>query len=171
MTQLLPQVLVLCYGNPGRLDDGLGAAFAEALERSDLAGITVEVDYQLTVEDATLIAEHPVVIFVDAALRGAEPFFCRRVKPVPAAGFSTHSVEPESLLDLAQKMFGARSKAFTLGIRGYEFDDFGESISPRAEENLKAAVRFLLPLLRRGNAIEITAALDAMHVQGSHNGV
>lgn len=171
MRQVSQQVLLLCYGNPGRLDDGLGAAFAEALEGSALPGVTVEADYQLTVEDATSIAEHPVVIFVDAAVRGNEPFFCRSVEPKPTISFSSHSVEPENLLALAQKMFGAQSQAYALGIRGYQFDDFGESLSPKAQENLAAAIQFLVPVLRRSNAIEITAALDALNVQGDDNGV
>lgn len=171
MSQVSPQVLLLCYGNPGRLDDGLGAAFAEAFEKSALPGVTVEADYQLTVEDVTSIAEHPVVIFVDASVRGSEPFFCRPVDPKPTISFSSHSVEPENLLALAQKMFGAHSKAYALGIRGYQFDDFGESLSPKAEENLAAAVRFLVPLLQRDSALEIAAALDALDDQGADNGV
>ena len=43
------RVLLLCYGNPGRLDDGLGPAFGEVLERESLPGVTVDLDYQLTV--------------------------------------------------------------------------------------------------------------------------
>ena len=171
MRQVSPQVLLLCYGNPGRLDDGLGAAFAEALEESALSGVTVEADYQLNVEDATSIAEHPVVIFVDAAVRGSEPFFCRPVEPKPSISFSSHSVEPENLLALAQKMFGARSQAYALGIRGYQFDDFGESLSQKAQTNLAAAIRFLVPVLQRNNAFEITSALDALNVRGDDNGV
>jgi hypothetical protein len=68
-------------------------------------------------------------------------------------------------------MFGAHAKAYALGIRGYQFDDFGESLSPKAEENLAAAVRFLAPVLQRDSATEITAALDALDDQGADNGV
>ena len=171
MSQVSPQVLLLCYGNPGRLDDGLGAAFAKAFEESALPGVTVEADYQLTVEDAPSIAEHSVVIFVDAAVQGGEPFFCRPVNPKPTISFSSHSVDPENLLALAQKMFGAHAKAYAVGIRGYQFDDFGESLSPKAEENLAAAVRFLAPVLQRDSAIEIAAALDALDGQGADIGV
>jgi DNA-binding response OmpR family regulator len=45
------RVLVIGYGNPGRLDDGLGPALAETLQRLDLPGVTVDADYQLTAED------------------------------------------------------------------------------------------------------------------------
>jgi hypothetical protein len=61
-------ILVIGYGNPGRHDDGLGPAFAELVEKLDLDHVTVEAGYQLTVEDAAIISEHDVVVFVDAAM-------------------------------------------------------------------------------------------------------
>ena len=33
------KALVIGYGNPGRLDDGLGPALAEAVEKLDLPGL------------------------------------------------------------------------------------------------------------------------------------
>ena len=46
------RVLVIGYGNPGRQDDGLGAAVIERLEALGLEGVTVDADYQLNIEDA-----------------------------------------------------------------------------------------------------------------------
>ncbi len=140
-------VLVLCYGNPSRLDDAIGAVFARALEQSVPDGVTVETDYQLSVEHALKIADHEIVIFVDAAVSGPEPFAFRRVHPKFGASFTTHSIEPESLMGLARELFDAKAQGYTLGIRGYEFDDFGESLSPSARANLDAAVGFVLELL------------------------
>ena len=152
------RVLLLCYGNPGRCDDGLGAAFAAALEKEAPDGATVEVDYQLTVEDAAAVAEHEVVVFVDAAVRGAEPFFFRRIAPGPAFTFSSHSAAPEQVLGLAEEFFGARTEAYALGIRGYEFDEFGEQLSSGARQNLVAALEFMTAVLNRGDFGEAAGA-------------
>ena len=150
-------VLMLCYGNQGRLDDGLGAAFAAKMRERAPVGVTLELDYLLTVEHASDIAEHQVVIFVDAAVTGPEPFSFRSVTPVKVESFSTHLIEPGSVLELAYELFGAKTPGYSLGIRGYEFDNFGEKLSPQAERNLNAAVEFTLELLNSG---EFEAAVD-----------
>lgn len=144
-------VLILCYGNPGRLDDGLGAAFAAKIKDHVPDGVTVEVDYLLAVEHASDIAENSVVIFVDAAVDGREPFSFRRVEPKTIQSFSTHITEPGNVLELASELFEARTRGYCLGIRGYEFDAFGETLSTRAESNLAAALDFTIQLLRTGS--------------------
>ena len=63
---------------------------------------------------------------------GTEPFPFQPVGPAGAAGFSTHSVEPDAVLALARELFGAGAAGYVLGIRGYDFDEFGESLSDRA---------------------------------------
>jgi len=145
------RVLVIGYGNPGRLDDGLGPAFARELEQAGLPGVTVEADYQLAVEDAHALADHDVVVFVDASLEAAEPFSFRRIEPKPGAHFSSHIVEPEGVLALAHELFGATTAAYVLGIRGYVFDQFGETISEQAQANLAAALAFLRRVIVDGS--------------------
>ncbi|MBN1558065.1 MAG: hydrogenase maturation protease [Lentisphaerae bacterium] len=137
------RTLVIGFGNPGRLDDGLGPAAAAALEADPPAGVTVESDYQLTVEDAHAVAGHDVTVFVDADAAGPEPFGWSRVAPRTATGFSSHGVEPADVVGLARDLFGSRAGAYLLGIRGYRFDGFGETLSPPARRNLDAAVAFL----------------------------
>jgi hydrogenase maturation protease len=148
--------LVIGYGNPGRLDDGLGPALAESLETTDRPGLTVEADYQLTVEDAAAAAAHDVVIFVDASLSGPEPFFVERVEGRSNPGFTSHGVDPATVIGLARDLFGAEPRGYVVGIRGYEFDEFGESLSEQARANLEAAKEFLTDVLSRQEA----AALD-----------
>jgi len=150
-------VLVIGYGNPGRLDDGLGPALAAELERLQLPGVDVEANYQLTVEDAAAIAAHEVVVFADAAAAGDEPFTFRPVQPRADLGFSTHGVEAPAVLGLAHDLFSASTRGYILGIRGYEFDEFGERLSPPARANLAAAIEFLLPVLRRRTFEEVAA--------------
>lgn len=147
-----PRVLVYGYGNPGRLDDGLGPALARDLSARDLGcGVTLETGYQLQVEDAALVAEHGVVLFADADVACAEPFELRRLEPRRAAEFSTHAVAPEAVLALAREHFDCETVAFVLGIRGYQFDEFGEGLSPGARRNLAAASDYVARALLDGS--------------------
>jgi hydrogenase maturation protease len=141
-------VLLIGYGNPGRRDDGLGPRLAAALEGRALPGVTVESDYQLTVEDADTAARHEVVVFADAAVAGTEPFYFRRIQAGGAPGFSSHSVAPPEVLALAEALFKKTPEAYALGIRGYEFDQFGEGLSERAAANLAAASAFAEGVIR-----------------------
>jgi hydrogenase maturation protease len=148
MSDSAGRALVIGYGNPGRQDDGLGPALAEALAARGIPGLRVESDYQLTIEDAADVAGCDVVVFADAALSGPEPFSFRPVEPRRAVGFSSHSVTPEAVLALARDLFGAAARGYVLAVRGYRFDEFGELLSRRAEGNLAAALRFLEARLR-----------------------
>ena len=153
MTAATNKVLVLGYGNPGRLDDGLGPAFVERLEAMALPGVMLDADYQLTVEDAVELANCDVVVFVDADVKGAEPFYCRAVESGDdTISFSTHHVTPEAVVGLATEMFGAAPEAYVIGIRGYAFDEFGQRLSAKAQANLDAAVKFFESALARGFA-------------------
>lgn len=147
MTQPQTKVLVFGYGNPGRLDDGLGPAVVAALEPLGLEGVDFDADYQLLVEDAAALAEHDVVLFVDADTSGPEPFYIRRLEPDRVMGFSTHSVKPGALLALAQELFQAKTEAFVVGVRGYEFNEYEERLSEPAQANLAAVVEYLTTAL------------------------
>lgn len=137
------KVLLIGYGNPGRLDDGLGPALAGVVGRWGLERVTVERCYQLAVEHAEQVARHQVVIFADADVACPDPFRFESLEPRMDAAFTTHSMAPASVLGLARHVFGATTDGFLLGIRGYDFDAFGECLSPRARANLDAAAQFL----------------------------
>jgi hydrogenase maturation protease len=145
------KVLVIGYGNPGRLDDGLGPALAEAISHKSFKDVTVDANYQLTVEDAAEIAEHDVVIFADASVNSKEPFELKPVTPKAVNTFSTHSIEPEIVLGFAYDLFKAKTKGYALAIRGYEFNEFGEKLSSKAQDNLISTVEFLSELLTTKN--------------------
>lgn len=142
------RILVIGFGNPGRCDDGLGPALAAWLEGRSLPGVTVDSDYQLTVEDADSVARHDVVVFADASVGGSEPFYFRRTQPHGTLGFSSHSVEPGEVLALAATLFDGTPEAYVLGIRGYAFNEFGEGLSGKASANLAAAAAFIDCVLR-----------------------
>ena len=151
-------VLLIGFGNPGRLDDGLGPALAREIEKLDLPGVTVDADYQLTVENSAEAAKHGAVIFADADTAGPEPFWLKQIEPSGnGVTFSTHSIDPRAVLALARDLFGAEPEGFLLGIRGYEFNEFGERLSEKARENLVAAIEFLTEALRDGRIEEVRA--------------
>jgi len=143
-------VLLLGFGNPGRRDDGLGPALAEAVAALGLDGVDVDANYQLQVEDAADVAEHDVVLFADADVACEPPFRLRRVEPAEGARFTTHSVPPEAVMAIARREYGAATRGYLLGIRGYDFDGFGERLSGRAAAHLEAAVAFVAELLGTG---------------------
>ncbi len=152
----MSSVLIIGYGNPGRLDDGLGPALAEMVDAEQFDGVTVDANYQLNVEDAAQVAEHDVVVFADAAITGKGPFWIKRIPPGGhGAGFSTHSLDPHSVLGLAKELFGARPRAYLLGIRGYDFDEFGERLSEAARANLEEAFRYVEQAVRRRDFPEV----------------
>jgi hydrogenase maturation protease len=158
MNETRETVLLLGYGNPGRLDDGLGAALAAQVELLALPGVTAQADYQLCLEDAEAAARHDVVIFADAATSGAEPFSFQRVSAASNLGFSTHALQPEAVLGLAQQLFGARTVGYTLAIRGYAFNEYEESLTGQARANLAAAVAFIRRLSEHGSFRELAAS-------------
>jgi hydrogenase maturation protease len=155
MTQAA-ETLVLAWGNPGRLDDGLGPALALALSEKAPRRTDIETDYQLQVERAHQVAGYRRVVFVDADRTGGEPFRMQRLGPEGGAlSFTTHSVSPATVVALAHDLFDADPECWLVGIRGYEFDDFGEGLSPRARVNLEAAVDYLNSACASGRFAEI----------------
>jgi len=44
------------------------------------------------------------------------------------------------LIAMAEDLFGGTPEAWVLGIRGYDFDEFGEGLSGAARVNLDAAI-------------------------------
>ncbi|MBL7017019.1 MAG: hypothetical protein ISR84_05620, partial [Kiritimatiellales bacterium] len=109
-----------------------------------LENFTVESNYQLNVEDAAQIAEVDVVVFADASTDAEPPFTFEPV--IPEEGgltFSSHSVSAPQLMGMVKDLFHAEPKAYMLAIRGYDFNEFGEKLSKKAQTNLDEAVRFL----------------------------
>lgn len=151
--------LILGWGNPSRRDDGLGPALAERLAALDLPGVTVETDLQLHVEDVADLARHERVVFADAAREGEAPFWVRRGRAEgDGLSFTTHSVSPGALLTLSRRLFDAEPEAWILGVRGYDFDDFGEGLSAEAQSNLDEAVAFVESAVRGDGMREIRSS-------------
>ena len=91
------KILLIGYGNPGRVDDGLGPALADAVSKSHIPGATVDANYQLQVEDARAVADHDVIVLADADVRCDPPFSFELIQPSSEVSFSSHSISPASL--------------------------------------------------------------------------
>lgn len=158
----MAKILVYGYGNPGRQDDGLGAALVQKLEqwllnRPDLQ-IDTDCNYQLNIEDAAAIAGKDVVVFVDATLdENVTDFSMKPVNPSDArVEFTMHAVSPAFVLDLCKKIHGNCPQTWLLQIRGYTWD-FEERLSDEAQHNLEMALehlkQFLIAESRQSNVV------------------
>ena len=136
-------IQILAWGNVARQDDGLGPAVAAEAERWALPDVHISVDYQLHVENSHAISEADSVIFIDASKEGDDPFRWERVEPVEEISFSSHSIQPPSLLGLSKTCFGRAPEAWLLAVRGFRFEPFTEGLTPGAQRNLRAAIAFL----------------------------
>jgi hydrogenase maturation protease len=149
------RVLVIGFGNPGRRDDGLGPALADRLDALGLQGLTVDSDYQLAVEHAELAARHDIVVFADAAadVEGDAPFYLCPVHPSPAVSYTSHSLSPAAVLQLAGDCFGACPRGWALGIRALDLESFAEGLTAEAEANLNEAFDALVVALGSGQLV------------------
>lgn len=137
------KILLIGYGNPGRGDDGLGPALAHDIEALELAGVTVETDYQLTVDHAELIAKHDMVVFADAMIGLEQPYHFAEIAATQPQALGSHQVSPEAALTLAKLLFGHAPPGYILAIAGEDFGEVKEGLSPTAKTNLKQATAFL----------------------------
>jgi hydrogenase maturation protease len=129
-------ILVIGYGNPFRQDDGIG--YLAALRAGGLAV------HQLTPELAEPISRADLVIFVDAD-RDLWPGAVTETElsPAEAAAQFTHHVAPETLMALAQSLYGRSPKAKMIHAGG-EWYGLGDDLSPGGS----AALDKVLVMLR-----------------------
>lgn len=144
--------LIYGYGNPGREDDGLGAAFVHKMEQwlmdHPISGIGIDCNYQLNIEDAEKISAYDEVLFIDASQEDIENYHISRVDPSASRiEFSMHAVSVGFVLDLCRKMFKKTPDTYLLHIKGYGWD-FKEKLTEQAAVNLELAFNFVSAALK-----------------------
>ena len=134
----------------------MGPWIAQEMQRRHGERMTVQTDFQLGIECCVDMARHKVVLFLDAARVGPEPFKVRQLGaaasgslPMIDVGFTTHLSSPEVLLALCESSLAARPLAWLVGVRGYDFGG-GEGLSRKAQRNARAVIELLDVLLARG---------------------
>lgn len=149
----MSKALVLACGNSLRGDDGVAIEVVSYLQNhscdpdSCYPAAEFHCQQQWTPELAEPISQSEIVIFVDAAV-GAPPglIACRRLQPSPGSSpASTHLTSPESLLLLAEELYGkSPAGAYCVTITGDSFEleetlsDPVRSAIPRVRERIKA---------------------------------
>jgi hydrogenase maturation protease len=139
-------VLIVGYGNPGRQDDGLGPEIVQELEQLNLPGLTLEADYQLSIEHAADLEQSERVIFVDAAVQGPEPFEVKRLEAARNIEFTSHTLGPEAVLAICHDTYPRAPEALLVAVRGYSFE-FSEGLTDKARENKSKALEFITNLI------------------------
>lgn len=131
--------LILGIGNYGRQDDGLGWEFLDGFNESKFKNVSLEYRYQLQIEDAELIGDFDMVVFVDASKNELENGYAwETCTSSNTHSFSTHALVPETILYLAEELYHHKPKAFVLAIQGYQWE-LDNGLSKNAQENLKKA--------------------------------
>lgn len=141
-------LLVFAWGNPSRGDDALGPLFVERLldqcgvmpAGAPPSGVEVLTDFQLQVEHALDLAGRDRVLFVDASLGCEAPFEVTVLQPSRDAGFTTHAMSPEAVMQVFRQLHGVDPPPCTLlAIRGEHFE-LGAPPSAAALAHLAPAV-------------------------------
>ena len=148
----VPPVLVLACGNPSRGDDALGPLLVERLQerqkRGELDQVDLLTDFQLQIEHALDLRGRELVVFVDAAATGPEPFSFEPVQLERDPGYTTHVMAPGAVLRVFEQVVHGRvPEARLLAIRGYAFE-LGVPLTDAAAANLDAALACLLRSIR-----------------------
>jgi hydrogenase maturation protease len=147
---LRASVVVLATGNPSRGDDAIGPVLAGMLERENLPGVEVIVDYQLQVEHALDLEGRHLAVFVDAAIDCVGPVEVRPLEPDRDASHTTHALSPAAVLETYRRVTGrVPPRAVSLAVRGSRFG-LGEPLSVEAESSLEVAWPALLQLVSQG---------------------
>jgi hydrogenase maturation protease len=127
------RVLIVCYGNTLRSDDGVAWHVGEALMARAGPDVTVLLRHQLTPDLAADLSECELVVFVDARVVDAHNLAAGvEQRPVtPDSGpLDTHRLTPDALLGLTQELFDVRPAAYLITIPAWSFE-LGESLSAR----------------------------------------
>ncbi|MBT8301925.1 MAG: hydrogenase maturation protease [Maribacter sp.] len=136
------KILILGIGNCGRADDALGWTFIDEIKENLPANYDYEYKYQLQVEDAELISHYDVVYFVDAHKDQFDKGFTwGDGHPIATHSFTTHELDPGTVLYLSKSIYDKLPKSYILGISGLRFE-LKIGLSDKAKENLSQALEF-----------------------------
>lgn len=137
------QLLIIGIGNSGRSDDGIGWKLLDGLDHI-IPSVCIVYRYQLHVEDAELISHFNKVIFVDATKEKVNHgFFFRKCIPENKCSFSSHALDPETVLWLEKELYHNAPKAYVLGVSGVEWK-LSQGLSHTGNSNMLDARKFLI---------------------------
>jgi Ni,Fe-hydrogenase maturation factor len=98
---------------------------------------TLSIGINLQIEDALLITEYKKVIFVDASHKNYENGFSfYKCEPARTEAFTTHKLEPETVLWLANDLFNQSPEVYVMAISGTHWE-LNQGITDTAQRNFK----------------------------------
>jgi len=134
----MKNILFLGYGNPDRGDDGAAwhilkmllserGIFNPDLFDMEIVPLTSDTDlwfnFQLLPEIADLLVQYKKAVFLDAHKGDIKnDLNFQEVKPAYHNAPFTHHLPPESLLALAESIYGYYPHSWLISVRGYVFD-------------------------------------------------
>jgi hydrogenase maturation protease len=140
-------ILVFGWGNPSRGDDAVGPLFVERVEALRPPDVDCLTDFQLQVEHALDMQDRQRILFVDASVDAEAPFTVTRIGPAKDASFTTHTMTPQSVLQVFCDLTDEEPPAtWLLAIRGERFE-LGEPLSSDATARLEEAFAWFLDWL------------------------
>ena len=144
-------VLLIAIGNTLRRDDGAGHELAARLEPFlRAAGVSVEVEYlqQLVPETAEIVSKAVLAVFLDASRDGTEnqPRMIP-VQPDAKTEPASHSISPQQVLSIAERLFHHRPLAYLLTIPGRDFEH-GEEFSDVSQNGIADATEYWRDIVR-----------------------
>ena len=148
-------ILIYAYGNPGRQDDGLGNCMVDLLEpwlsENGIDNVELDSNFQLNIEDADIIKDKDIVVFIDASIEDIDQYHLGIVEPSEGRSeFTMHAASPAYILALCIKLYNKHPETYLLQIKGYEWE-FQEGLSAKAAENLESAIEFIKTKIEDGN--------------------
>jgi len=151
MKDQIDKVLIYGYGNPGRQDDGLGIMLVDHMEQwatnTDVRHVSFDSNYQLNIEDASLIKDFDIVVFVDASIEEIDAVRLTNVVPSQKTEFTMHAMAPEFILHLCQTLYNKYPVTYLLHIKGYQFNFLAEP-TKSARCNLDKGIELIKGLLK-----------------------
>ena len=142
------EILVVGYGNTLRGDDGVGPMLAETVAEQgwpDVRGIALP---QLAPELAESLAVARAAIFIDARLGIAPPGVnVTFLVPGEAESATTHACDPQSMLAIADILFGRAPPVWMVTVTGCDFG-LGETLSASCREYAREEMKLLEGLIQ-----------------------
>lgn len=140
-------ILLIGYGNPTRMDDGVGWYIAKMIRESISDRVDVMEADQLSVEMIEDIKDRQVVIFVDAHVSEKDDWTrISEVEPNSKLGLTAHIVSPSNLLSICQSIYNKYPKAYLYSVKGVNFD-FSEELSEQTRKSADEAIKLLSDLV------------------------
>jgi len=139
--------LVVGYGNDLRGDDRAGRLVASLIEETDLPGVHVLSQSQLTPEISLEIAKVDLVVFVDASVETATLDISAVGPGVAGPTTMSHHADPATLLRLARDLGKMPNEAYVVSIPASNLD-LGFNLSPKTARAVDEAVGAIVELVR-----------------------